>query len=415
MGVRGRKPRAFVRNPVSQTAHPIRQAVVLAGGLGTRLRPLTDTCPKPLVALNGRPFLDYLIDMLRAQGIARILLLLGYRADDIVAHYRAHPPQGIEVDFQISPVEDETGRRLKRAASRLDDSFLLLYGDNYWPLDLARAWAQRKTAGRPLQITVYANKDGRSRDNVRVDDARVAVYDKSRTAPDLRGVDIGFALVDRTVVEALPEDNISFEAYTYPRAVASGTMSAYVTEHRYYSIGSLDRLDETARFLAQAPTVLIDRDGVLNRKMGCAEYVCDWSQWQWMPGALNALAALHGHGYRVIVATNQPGIARGKLTPQGLSDIHERMQADVRAAGGDIAAIYHCPHGWDEGCDCRKPAPGMLFQAQKDFALDLSRTPFLGDDDRDGQAAAAAGCRFIQISDDHPLPAAVDQLLSRAA
>lgn len=401
---------------MSQPAHPIRQAVILAGGLGTRLRPLTDHCAKPMVEINERPFLDYLLELVREQGVTHVLLLLGYRADSVIHHYRANPPEGLELDFQVSPVEDETGRRLKRAAVHLDDTFLLLYCDNYCPLDLTKAWAQRDALGTALQITVYANRDGRSRDNVSVaEDGRVTAYDKSRSMPGLAGVDIGFALVDRAIITDLPDENVSFEAHAYARTIERGALSAFVTEHRYYSIGSLDRLDETAQFLARPPTVLLDRDGVLNRKMGRAEYVCEWSQWEWLPGALDAVARLHAEGYRVIVATNQPGIARGHLTPTALDAIHEQMRADVRAAGGDVAAIYHCPHGWDENCDCRKPAPGLLFQAQKDFALDLSRNTFIGDDERDRQAAEAAGCHFIHVSEDRPLTQAVDELLHHAA
>ena len=401
---------------MSQPAHPIRQAVILAGGLGTRLRPLTDHCAKPMVEINERPFLDYLLELAREQGVTHVLLLLGYRADSVIDYYRANPPEGLELDFQVSPVEDETGRRLKRAAAHLDDTFLLLYCDNYCPLDVGQAWAQREALGTPLQITVYANRDGRSRNNVSVaDDGRIVAYDKSRSMPGLAGNDIGFALVDRAIITDLPDDNISFETHAYPRAIERGALSAFVTEHRYYSIGSLDRLDETARFLAQPPTVLLDRDGVLNRKMGRAEYVCDWSQWEWLPGALDAVARLHANGYRIIVATNQPGIARGHLTATALEAIHDRMRADVRAAGGDVAAIYHCPHGWDENCDCRKPAPGLLFQAQKDFALDLSRNTLIGDDERDREAAQAAGCRFIHVSEDRPLIQVVDELLHHAA
>lgn len=369
-----------------------------------------------MVEINERPFLDYLLELVRGQGVTHVLLLLGYRADSVIDYYRANPPEGLELDFQVSPVEDETGRRLKRAAAHLDDTFLLLYCDNYCPLDVGQAWAQREALGTPLQITVYANRDGRSRNNVSVaDDGRIVAYDKSRSMPGLAGNDIGFALVDRAIITDLPDDNISFETHAYPRAIERGALSAFVTEHRYYSIGSLDRLDETARFLAQPPTVLLDRDGVLNRKMGRAEYVCDWSQWEWLPGALDAVARLHANGYRVIVATNQPGIARGHLTATALEAIHDRMRADVRAAGGDVAAIYHCPHGWDENCDCRKPAPGLLFQAQKDFALDLSRNTFIGDDERDRQAAQAAGCRFIHVSEDRPLIQVVDELLHHAA
>jgi NDP-sugar pyrophosphorylase family protein len=154
---------------VSQPAHPIRQAVILAGGLGTRLRPLTDDRAKPMVEINGRLFLDYLFELQREHGITHALLLLGYHADSVIDHYRANPPEGLHLDFQVSPIEDETGRRLKRAEARLDDTFLLLYCDNYCPVDLAKAWAQREALGTPLQITVYANRDGSSPAHIQED------------------------------------------------------------------------------------------------------------------------------------------------------------------------------------------------------------------------------------------------------
>jgi len=91
------------------------------------------------------------------------------------------------------------------------------------------------------------------------------------------------------------------------------------------------------------------------------------------------------------------------MTEADLAGIHERLKKEVQTAGGEIAAIYHCPHGWEEGCECRKPSPGMLFQAQRDFHLDLSRTPFIGDDDRDGQAAEAAGCPWVKVSEEQTL------------
>jgi D-glycero-D-manno-heptose 1,7-bisphosphate phosphatase len=87
------------------------------------------------------------------------------------------------------------------------------------------------------------------------------------------------------------------------------------------------------------------------------------------------------------------------------------MQIEVLRAEGRIDQIYYCKHGWDEGCDCRKPKPGMLFQAQRDFSLDLTRTVFIGDDDRDGQAAAAAGCPYFQVNDEISLPDITNKLL----
>jgi len=113
-----------------------------------------------------------------------------------------------------------------------------------------------------------------------------------------------------------------------------------------------------------------------------------------------------------VVVSNQAGIARNAMTEADLAEIHRVMKAEVEAAGGRIEAIYYCPHDWHAGCDCRKPLPGMLYQAQRDLNLDLSRTYFAGDDERDREAADHAGCRFTKISPDRPLLDWVNQLLN---
>ena len=200
-----------------------------------------------------------------------------------------------------------------------------------------------------------------------------------------------------------PEENVSFERLAYQRLVENGQLRAFVTDHRYYSVGSHDRLPLTEELLARRPTVFLDRDGVLNRRMPRATYVCKWSEWQWRPESKEALRLLKEAGFRVMVITNQPGIARGAMTQDDLVAIHEKMKAEVQEAGGEISAIYSCPHNWDEGCGCRKPRPGMLFQAQRDYHLDLSRTFFFGDDERDVQAAQAAGCPWGLVSEEKSL------------
>jgi D-glycero-D-manno-heptose 1,7-bisphosphate phosphatase len=227
----------------------------------------------------------------------------------------------------------------------------------------------------------------------------VVTYDRTESAPRLQGVEISYAILTEPVLELLPEQDDLFEAVVYPELVRRGELGAYVTEHRYYSVGSHRRLALTDEFFARRPTVILDRDGVLNERPPRAEYVRSWDEFRWVDGALEALRLLADADYRVIVVSNQAGIARGAMDEDDLAAVHERMKAEAADAGGRIDAIYFCPHGWDEGCECRKPRPGMLFQAQKDFSLDLSRTLFVGDDERDGEAADAAGCPFELVSD----------------
>jgi histidinol-phosphate phosphatase family protein len=376
------------------------QAVILAGGRGTRLRPITDTRPKPMVEIHGRPFLEYIVEMLRDQGIQRILLLTGYLPDVIESHFEDGRRWGVEIQYSVTAPDDLTGHRIKVAAEHLDPCFLLLYCDNYWPLRLDEMWDRFAAAEVPAMVTVYSNPDRYSKDSVQVDEeGYVRVFDRSRTAPGLQGIEISYALLRRSVLELLPEEDALFEEAVYPPLARRGELLAYVSDHRYYSVGSLERLPATERFLARRPAVILDRDGVLNKRPPKADYVRSPDEFEWLPGSRDALRLFRETGYRVIVVSNQAGIARGAMTEENLADIHERMRAEAAAEGGHIDAVYYCPHGWDEGCECRKPKPGMLFSAQRDFDLDLTRTPFIGDDERDEEAADAAGCPALLVSD----------------
>jgi len=388
------------------------QAVILAGGRGTRLHPLTLDRPKPMVEILGKPFLEYQVEQLREQGFKRVLLLLGYLPDVVRDYFGDGRRWGIKIEYSVSAVDDETGRRLKLAEPFLDSCFLLLYCDNYWPMSITAMWQRYVAAGAPAMITVYSNKHGYTRNSVRVEaDGFVSVYDKTCARPGLNGVEISYAVVSKKIVRALSDANVLFETAVYPALAGRRELSAFVTDHRYLSVGAHHRLPLTEEFFRRQKTVILDRDGVWNRRPERAQYVRRFDEFEWLPGALPALQMLHNAGYRVVVVSNKAGIARGAMSEADLAAIHGAMKEEARAAGGRIDAIYHCPHDWDAGCACRKPLPGMLFQAQHDLNLDLSRTYFAGDDERDAQAAASAGCPFARISPDRPLHSWVEEVL----
>lgn len=400
----------------SSLAMPPKQAVVLAGGLGVRMRPLTDAAPKPMIPFHGRPFLEYLVEQLRDAGIERIVLLLGYLPDVIKSHFGDGSRWGVSITYSVTAPEVQTGTRVREALDTLDAIFMLLYCDNYWPMRLDRMWERFVEADPMALATIYRNTDGYSRDNVHLDGEHVVTYDRSRTSPGLRGVEIGYAILRREVVrDLLPASDIPIEEAIYPALAARGQLLAYATDHRYYGIGSLERLPATTEFLARRPTILLDRDGVLNRRPPRAEYIRRPDEFEWLPGALEAVRLLTDAGYRLLVISNQAGVARGAMTEADLVAVDDRMITDARAAGGMIAGAYYCQHDWDAGCDCRKPLPGLLFQAQREHHLDLTRTPFIGDDDRDGEAADLAGSPFIQVTDDRPLLSIARSLTMEAA
>ncbi len=136
--------------------------------------------------------------------------------------------------------------------------------------------------------------------------------------------------------------------------------------------------------------VFVDRDGVINKDR--ADYVKGWREFELLPRSLDAMKLLAANGYRVIVITNQSVINRKMVTEAELQNIHDKMTETVAAHGGRIEAVYYCPHAPDDGCNCRKPEPGLILRAQADYALDASETCMVGDSLKDIECARRAGC-----------------------
>jgi D-glycero-D-manno-heptose 1,7-bisphosphate phosphatase len=356
-----------------------------------------------MVEVGGRPFLGHLLRLLRDERIENVLLLLGYRADVILDHVGTGKAWGLRISAVITDPDDETSKRMLAAREHFDEHFLFLYSDNYWPLQMDRLWADYERLDRPAIVTVYRNRDGYTRSNVRVDDGLVVDYDPTRTRANLSGVEIGYAILPRQFIDFIDSTERPFEKVVYPRLVEAGLLAAHETDHRYYSVGSMERLPLTQTFFARRPVLILDRDGVLNRRPPRAEYVRRPEDVEWLPGVFEALRLLGDAGYRFVVVSNQAGVARGVMSMSDLAAVEQRMREGLEQAGVRIERFYYCPHGWDDGCDCRKPRPGMLFQAQRDFQLDLSRTLFVGDDERDGEAAHAAGARFAMVDENRSL------------
>lgn len=376
----------------------VKQAVILAGGQGTRLRPLTDDRPKPMVLVNGTPFIDRLMAQLAKAGIEDVVVLTGYEGEVLAAHIGDGSRWGLRASAIHAPEEDETGTRIRKAIPALQERFLLLYSDNYCPISIPNLVAFHEAHGKSATVTVYANRDKRSKDNMlRGAGGEILVYDKSRARSGLNCLDIGYFVLDRSAVLEIPIENVSLERAMFPTWIERDALMGFWTEHRYASLGELSRIGETERYFSDRKVVLLDRDGVINKKAPKARYVTRWEEFEFLPGALETLASLTKEGCELYVISNQAGIARGEVTAHAVEGIHRRMINEIEAAGGKVGGLYLCPHGWDEGCFCRKPSPGMLFQAAREHHFDLTRAVFVGDDPRDKQAGDTAECTTVLV------------------
>jgi D-glycero-D-manno-heptose 1,7-bisphosphate phosphatase len=142
---------------------------------------------------------------------------------------------------------------------------------------------------------------------------------------------------------------------------------------------------------ARPKLVILDRDGVINQES--AEFIKTPDEWIPIPGALEAIARISQAGYTVVIATNQSGLGRGLFDAATLNAIHAKLEAKLAQLNGKVEAIFICPHRPDEGCDCRKPLPGLYRFISERFEIDLHGVPSVGDSARDLEAAAAAGCQ----------------------
>jgi len=395
----------------------VKQAVILAGGQGKRLRPFTLKNTKPMIPINGRPFLEYLIETLKENGIKEVVILIGYLGEKIKEYFGDGSRFGLRIKYSYTPLQDENGEeqesgiRMENAENLLDDKFLLMYCDNYWPLQLERLEKFYNEKGADVLVTVYSNKDNFTKNNILVDEKGFVVkYDRSREEKNLNGVDIGFFIIDKKVLKMLPKENSHFERDILPKLVSQRQLSGYLTDHRYYSISTPERVKLTEKFLSPKKVVFLDRDGVINKRPPKADYVKSWDEFEFLPEAVEVLKNLCRKEYDIYLVTNQPGVARSMMTQEDLDLIHQKMEKELIKNGVKIKGIYCCTHGWDDGCECRKPKPGLLFQAAREHKLNLTKTIFIGDDKRDIQAGEAAGCKTFLVTSENNLLKIVNKL-----
>lgn len=370
------------------------QAVILCGGRGERLRPLTDSLPKPLAPVAGRPFLEHLLAQLKRNGFREVVLLTGYLGEMIQSQIGDGREFGLKIVYQQGPEAWQTAFRLLNARGLLKEHFLLLYGDNYANFQSPRVEAAFEGMGRLGCLSVHARRE---RANVAwLPDGSVEAYDPSRRAHGLNGVEIGYALFSSGIFKYFTEENESFSR-VLGRLAEAGQLGAFVQVHPYYSVSDLDRLAVANAFLEEKKILLIDRDGTINRKMPRGEYVCDWKDFEFIPGSLDGMRRLAAAGWRFAIISNQAGVGRGILSEQQVWEMDRRMVGALADIGVDVVKSYYCFHHWDEECSCRKPKPGLLVQASRELMLNLETTWYVGDDLRDCTAAWRAGCPSVLV------------------
>lgn len=397
------------------------QAVILCGGLGTRLGQLTASTPKPMLPVAGRPFLDHLIQEVARFGVQRILLLAGRFGDQVVAAYDGVRKFGVEIAVRIEPNPLGTAGALRFARDDLDQEFMLLNGDSWIDANLTRfmgVWAGMRKVHPGLAATMLLQRVdnvGRYGSVTVSNDIVVSFVEKAETAEVTAGlINAGVYILDRAIVDRLPDGVVtSLENDVLPGLVASGDVAAYQAPPGsfFIDIGIPETFAAAERQLQEVrtrPALFIDRDGTLNVDDG---YTHLPAKLVWMPEARDAILWANDNGYFVFVVTNQAGVARGYYDERAVLEFHRAMQRSLFEIGAHIDAIEWCPHhpqgvrdGFAKSCRRRKPEPGMLLDLMSAWPVDRQRSLMVGDTDSDLAAGIAAGVAVERYSGGPLLP-----------
>lgn len=421
------------------------KTVIMAGGRGTRLRSVAADVPKPMVPLGGKPVLEHEIACLREQGFTEILITVSYLGHVIMDYFGDGRKFGVQIRYFQEETPLGNAGALFKVRDWLDGDFLLLNADAVFDVDFRRFTAAHRSHDALATLfthpnshpydsgVVIADEQGRvwqwltkedprpqwyaNRVNAGLHVLNPSILDESGAEPDAGGrVDL-----DRQILKPLCGTGKLF-CYDSPEYVRDmGTPERYEAVRRDFAAGRVQARNLTRKQKA----VFLDRDGTINRHVG---FLRDIDDFVLLPGAAEGVRKLNEAGFLVIVVTNQPVIARGELTREGLRRIHDKMETLLGAEGAFLDALYYCPHHPHRGfpgevaelkidCDCRKPKPGLLLQAARDYHIDLSASWMVGDEERDVGAGRAAGCRTVLLGQDATaasLTEAADYIIKRS-
>ena len=369
----------------------IRQAVILCGGLGSRLKNLTLTKPKPMINCQGKPFLFFILRYLSSHGIKDFLLLTGYKSKKIESFFSNGKKWNWNISYSEGEVSLDTGSRLLKAQKQIQNNFVLLYSDNFIPINFSNYIDFYKKNYSKFCLISSKKKFG----NLKVNNSDIKDFSYKRKK-EFNSVDLGFWIINKKKFFLKKLKNYTKTSQFLNYFVKKNLFKSYDAPF-YKSISDQIRLKKTRNFLKTKKIIFLDRDGIINIKAKKGEYIKHWKDFVLIEENILGLKKLSKAGYKFIIISNQAGVGRGLLTKKTLQNLDTNMKKKLDKLGINILSSYYCVHHWNKNCECRKPNPGLFFKASEEWNLRLDKTLYIGDDKRDCIASFNSNCKSVFI------------------
>lgn len=434
-----------------------RQLVILAGGKGTRLKERLGDLPKPMIPIAGKPLLEHQVELAKKFGFTDLIFFVHYRADLIEKHFGDGKNFGVRIEYVLEKEPLGTAGAVLAGFEKLAERFVVLYGDTMVNVDLQRIWNAHENCGtgvppvstltgkmsvplKPADATLLLHPNDHPFDSDLVEINSESLVTAFHNRPHAENVwrqnlvNAGLYVLEKSALKSFHHMQyemckspwvLDFGKDIFPRMIrfnrkkfprTGRNLLGYNSPEFIKDIGTPERYDkicaqfengivQKSSLATPQRAIFLDRDGTLNADTDCLRRA---DELELLPGVAEAVHELNQAGWRTVVVTNQPVIAKGFCDEVELQRIHNKLESLLGRGHAFLDRIYFCPHHPEKGfageradlkidCDCRKPKTGMIKKAVADLNIDLKQSWFIGDTTTDVQTAKNAGLKSILV------------------
>ncbi|MEN8929107.1 MAG: HAD-IIIA family hydrolase [Flavobacteriales bacterium] len=366
----------------------IQEAIILAGGLGTRLRTEVAELPKSMAPINGIPFLKYQLNYLADYKIKTVHLAVGYLSE-VITDYFGDSYNGMDINYSLEKEPLGTGGALLQALNKTEtEEVLILNGDTMFQVELNELYKSHKDSEADFSLALKPMKDFERYGIVRLNEDNKVIGFEEKRFTEQGNINGGVYILNKSALDSYSfRPKFSFEKEFLESKFNELNFNGFVSDGYFLDIGipkDYEKAQQDFRKfdnwrIDKSWTLFLDRDGVINKHIKNG-YVTNINEFKFIDGVLESISILNKNFGRIVVVTNQQCIGKGIINKKELDLIHEYMLSEIKKAGGNIDNIYYAPQLVTENSEMRKPKTGMAMKAKEDFSeIDFKKSIIVGD------------------------------------